>query len=82
MQRRYVSIATTISPPWLCRVTKLSYPLAPKYCKSPSTYVQRLNSFSMSRFKEEGIRRQAAYLRGSYRDMKSFGLIEPDLREA
>jgi ribosomal-protein-alanine N-acetyltransferase len=28
-------------------------------------------------FKEEGIRRDAMYIRGSYWDMKCFGLIEP-----
>jgi [ribosomal protein S5]-alanine N-acetyltransferase len=33
------------------------------------------------RFREEGARRQAAYLRGSYRDMKCFGLIKPDVGE-
>jgi [ribosomal protein S5]-alanine N-acetyltransferase len=33
------------------------------------------------RFREEGTRRQAAYLRGAYRDMKCFGLIKPDMDE-
>lgn len=32
------------------------------------------------RFKEEGIRRHAAYLRGAYRDMKCFGLIRSEAR--
>jgi ribosomal-protein-alanine N-acetyltransferase len=33
-------------------------------------------------FKEEGIRRDAMYIRGSYWDMKCFGLIEPSAHGA
>lgn len=33
-------------------------------------------------FKEEGTRRECAYLRGSYRDMKCFGLLRHGFREA
>jgi [ribosomal protein S5]-alanine N-acetyltransferase len=31
-------------------------------------------------FKEEGTRRECAYLRGEYHDMKCFGLVRPDFR--
>jgi ribosomal-protein-alanine N-acetyltransferase len=32
-------------------------------------------------FKEEGVRRECAYLRGSYHDMKFFGLLRSDFKE-
>ncbi len=32
-------------------------------------------------FKEEGTRRECAYLRGRYHDMKCFGLLKPDFNE-
>jgi ribosomal-protein-alanine N-acetyltransferase len=32
-------------------------------------------------FKEEGTRRECAYLKGEYHDMKCFGLIRPDFRQ-
>jgi ribosomal-protein-alanine N-acetyltransferase len=32
-------------------------------------------------FKEEGIRRECAYLRGEYHDMKCFALLRPDFSE-
>ena len=32
-------------------------------------------------FKEEGTRRECAFIRGSYRDMKCFGLLRPDFSE-
>jgi hypothetical protein len=33
-------------------------------------------------FKEEGIRRECAYLKGEYHEMKCFGLIRPEFRQA
>ena len=32
-------------------------------------------------FKEEGCRRECAYLRGAYHDMKYYGLLRPDFSE-
>ena len=32
-------------------------------------------------FKEEGIRRESAFIRGSYHDMKCFGLLRPEFNE-
>jgi [ribosomal protein S5]-alanine N-acetyltransferase len=32
-------------------------------------------------FKEEGIRREAAYVKGKYHDMKCFGILRPEFRK-
>ena len=32
-------------------------------------------------FKEEGIRRESAYVKGQYHDMKCFGILRPEFNE-
>ena len=32
-------------------------------------------------FKEEGIRRESAYVKGQYFDMKCFGILKPEFKE-